>query len=160
MCIIVCIIILPLSSSSNNRGRWIPLWDGIGMSASGLCVLHCAAMPIVIALLPFWPVAQALHGWMHLAFAVIIVPATVSALWIGFRRKRTFLTPALLTGGLAVILAALLIEPIEQSKVAETLMTLAGSSLLIAGHWRNWKSGASCSASSSRQGHRGSQCND
>lgn len=131
------------------------------MSASGLCVLHCAAMPIVIALLPFWPVAQALHGWMHLAFAVIIVPATVSALWIGFRRNnRTFLTPALLTGGLAVILAALFIEPIEQSKVAETLTTLAGSSLLIAGHWRNWKSGASCSASSSRQGHRGSQCND
>ena len=146
---------LPLTP--DNREQRIPLWDGIGMSASGLCVLHCAAMPVVLALLPFWPLANALHGWLHLMFAIIIVPATAVALWVGYRRGRSRLTAALLVGGLSVILAAFFIG---HSGLAETMTTLAGSGLLIAGHWRNWKSGATCNAKSVQHGDGGMRCND
>lgn len=120
-------------------------FDRLGLSLSGICIVHCLALPVGLALLPLWPAALHLHEWLHFVFAIVIVPTTAIAMWYGYRRHGSIGIVSLLGVGLLVVLSALLIghsTPVLQ--VTETMVTLAGSSLLILGHWRNWKYTGSC----------------
>lgn len=55
-------------------------WDRIGISLSGLCMVHCMVMPVVLAALPLWSMAETLHDWLHPLFLVSLVPISVMAL--------------------------------------------------------------------------------
>lgn len=120
------------------------LWDRIGIGVSGLCLVHCLFVPIVLALLPLWPLAEVVHAWLHPVFAVLLVPTTLLAMRSGFRQHRAWHVQGLLGGGLVVILAAGVLGHAMPGAFSETLVTLVGSVLLITGHWRNWRLCASC----------------
>lgn len=75
--------------------------DRIGFAASMLCAIHCAAMPLVLALLPTFGLG--LGGWIDIDQAVVVFASVLAAatLTIGWRRHRAFrawrlLIPALL----------------------------------------------------------------
>ena len=111
-------------------------WDRIGMSLSGICAIHCVLTPLVFAVLPIWSTSEAVHAWLHPALAVLIVPVTMLAIRGCLRRHGPRHVPVLLALGLAFILAAALAHDLL-GEGGETLATLSGSALLIAGHWRN-----------------------
>lgn len=127
-------------------GRWRRSlnWDRLGISLSGVCAVHCLALPVLLALLPLWPVAAQVHAWLHALFAIVIIPTTLAAMWYGYRRHGSTGTLSLLGIGLLVVLAALVVGHENGGLVSETVITLAGSSLLIFGHWRNWRFTGSC----------------
>lgn len=149
-CVLTCVlpplIFMPRASFSDRAmslRRAINL-DRLGLGLSGLCIVHCLALPVGLALLPLWPVAAQIHIWLHAVFAVVIVPTTLAAMWYGYRRHGSYGTLSLLGLGLITVLAALLIGHEAPGEVTETLVTLSGSSLLILGHWRNWSFTGSC----------------
>lgn len=111
-------------------------WDRFGMGLSGLCAVHCLLLPSALFLLPLWPAVGVLHAWLHPVLAAVVAPTTLLAMWEGFRRHRCTATLALLGLGLLLVLAALAAHEALGAR-GETLLNLAGSGLLIAGHWCN-----------------------
>jgi hypothetical protein len=117
-------------------------WDRIGISLSGLCVLHCLSLPVVLALLPMWTLGESFHSWLHPVFAIILVPTTFVAAVGGFRRHGNWQVVWFLATGLTVIVVAGFLGHDRPGAQLETIVTVAGSALLITGHVLNWRSGA------------------
>ncbi len=111
-------------------------WDRLGISISGLCAVHCLFFPVAITLLPFWPVAESIHDWTHPVLFLLIVPTVVFAL----RGKRWDGPIGLyLLAGLFVVGAAWMLHDVLVGDWGEAVLTLAGSALLVRGHWLNYK---------------------
>lgn len=110
-------------------------WDRVGISLSGFCAVHCLFFPIAIALLPLWPAAEAIHNWTHPILFILIVPTVYLALRDGVEDKRI---PAFLYTGLVVIGVAWLLHD-WLGDFGEAAVTMAGSALLVLGHWFNYK---------------------
>lgn len=117
------------------------LLDRVGISLSGLCVLHCLLLPVLLALLPMWGLGEAVHAWLHPVFAVVLVPTTFLAAAVGFARHESFNAVGLLAAGLTAIVVAGFLGHDRPGTVVETAITVLGSALLIAGHIVNWRLG-------------------
>ena len=80
--------------------------DPLGVSASILCAIHCAVLPLLMASLPILGInilhnALFEYGMIALAFAI-----GTTALWHGFTRHHHKLTPWLLfTAGMCCLIA-------------------------------------------------------
>jgi hypothetical protein len=130
--------------------RFLPMWaesspaDRIGVVLSGACLVHCLVLPLVLPLLATASDA-AEHPLVHLALALLIIPTTLWAAWHGYQHHRNVAISGLLVAGGVVISVALLLG--EQlgaaahlrGETAETILTVAGSVMLVSGHWRNWQ---------------------
>lgn len=111
-------------------------FDASAMLLSGLCLLHCLALPLLAAALPLFGVwAEA--EWVHVVFVAIAAPLAGLALWRGHRRDALpwpLWTLAAL--GLLGLLAGAFGIPDEAS---ETAMTVSGSVALASAHLWNWR---------------------
>ncbi|MCW0377706.1 hypothetical protein NB697_000552 [Xanthomonas sacchari] len=111
-------------------------FDASAMVLSGLCLLHCLALPLLAAALPLFGVwAEA--EWVHVVFVAIAAPLAGLALWRGHRRDALpwpLWTLAAL--GLLSLLAGAFGIPDEAS---ETAMTVSGSLALAGAHLWNWR---------------------
>lgn len=110
-------------------------WDRIGIGLSGFCAIHCLFFPVVVALLPLWPVAESIHFWTHPILFLLIVPTVYYAIRKSELPRKI---PVLLYSGLAVIALAWLLHDLA-GLWGESIITMAGSALLITGHWFNFK---------------------
>jgi hypothetical protein len=120
------------------------LWDRLGLGVSTICAVHCLFFPVLIAILP---VASAtfMHEWAHPVFAVLIAPTVYFASKRShFDRKIT----GLLTVGLALILTGWIGGHHLAGLWFETGVTVAGSAVLIWGHWLNYRHHQTCSVAS------------
>lgn len=119
-------------------------WDRIGLILSGICMVHCLALPVFLSTLPLWPVGEALHEWLHPIFALLLVPVTLTAGYAGYRKHRKLEVWMWLSVGLVGVLIAGVWGHLAPGTVAETSLTVSGSVLLIIGHWRNWRLDRCC----------------
>lgn len=111
-------------------------WDLAGVVLSGICLLHCTLLPLLLALLPV--VGAHYHGdeRLHMLVTVLVVPVAVLALALGFRRHGQAWIPALGALGLVLILAA----PVYHETLGELLegaVTAVGGLGLVAAHLAN-----------------------
>lgn len=119
-------------------------WDKLGISVSGICLVHCLLLPVVISILPIWTSAQQVHGWLHPVFAVLLIPTTILALVIGYKRHRSRRVVALMAVGLLLVVVAAIPAFHNPGIVFETVLTMSGSAFLIAGHLLNWRLSKAC----------------
>jgi ABC-type phosphate transport system permease subunit len=109
--------------------------DSIAIGISVTCLVHCLALPVLIALLPVWSawleVPESFHAWL-VAFAL---PFSLGVLWQSARRQSWFgaLWPGI--GGLALMAAALAVA----HPGMEAVITSLGSLMLAAAHFTNWR---------------------
>ncbi len=110
------------------------VFDVSAIALSGLCLLHCLALPLLAALLPLfgtWSEAE----WVHGVFVLIAVPLTSYALWRAHRHRPLPAALWLLAGtGLALLLAG---ASGGLGERAETPLTVAGSLALASTHLWN-----------------------
>lgn len=85
--------------------------------------------------MPLFPVAETLHLWTHPILFLLIVPTVYYA--VRNARLPTYIR-ALLYNGLFVIALAWILHDIV-GNWGESMITMAGSALLISGHWYNFK---------------------
>lgn len=109
-------------------------WDGVGVVLSGLCLVHCLAVPLALSGLSLWGVAHLIH-W---GLAWMLVPVAILAAIPGYRVHRRPSVLVLFGLGLAAILAALFWESLL-GPLVHTTMTMGGGVLLIGAHLLNWQ---------------------
>lgn len=107
----------------------------MGITLSGFCAIHCLFFPVAVALMPLWPVAESLHRWTHPLLFLLILPTVVFAIRKSDGDRSVF---RLLAFGLVVIALAWLLHGWIGSW-GESLVTLAGSALLVTGHLKNYR---------------------
>jgi hypothetical protein len=121
------------------------LWDRFGLGLSAICAIHCLFFPVLVALLPLLSVSPFLAEWLHPLFIVLIAPTVYFASKRShFDRKIT----RLLGSGFLLVLAGWLIGHFWLGFWVETGSTLAGSLLLIRGHWLNYRHHQTCTVKS------------
>jgi len=121
------------------------LWDRLGIGVSGICAIHCLAFPVLISVLPLLSIAPILHQWAHPVFIVLLVPI------VYFAAKRSHYDlkiTTLLLSGLVLVVTGWLAGHYWLGIVFETVVTVLGSAVLIAGHWLNYRHHRVCKNSS------------
>lgn len=111
-------------------------WDRLGVGLSGLCVIHCLVLPIMVSLLPLYPVAEDIHEWSHPILLILIIPAAYFSLRSG---NATRFAMVLLISGVMLLLLAWGFHDAFDDRNGEFLLTLSGSIMLITGHWLTFK---------------------
>ncbi len=122
-------------------------FDRFAIVLSGLCAIHCIALPIIATLIPLLSIAIQ-HGhsthefWFHQFILLFIVPISLIALIFGFRTHKSW-TPVIVAGiGLTILtLTALFIEDFltvyHLPDRVETLFTVTGGIIHATGHILN-----------------------
>ena len=117
---------------SDARAPGIDLAESAAVTASLLCMVHCLALPLAIALLPSLSNVLTVPERFHIGILLFAAPMAAFALLTGWRLHGRIAPLALGLPGIALLGIALLLP------AHETLLTVAGSLLLVAGHLRNW----------------------
>ena len=123
------------------RAAAAPWLDGLAISLSAVCVVHCLALPVAIALLPalsqWLQLPEAIHAWL-LACAI---PVSMAVLGRSVHRHRAARGTLLLgIAGLALMGGALL----APTDAFETVVTVCGATLLAWAHLKNWRRRGRC----------------
>jgi len=109
-----------------------PPLDATGIVLSSLCIIHCLAVPLIATGALVWVASEAIHIGLTIALAGVVVLVA----WPGYRLHRRVSVPAMLVGGLVVLVVAILSDD-PLGEYAETSLTVFGSAMLTAGHLLN-----------------------
>ena len=126
-----------------NSPRPVPagnVWDSIAIGASFTCLVHCLALPMLIALLPAWSKFLDVPESFHLWVLVLAAPVSLTVLLRAARGKPGYPPLRIGIAGLAIMALGLLVE----GEVLEAIVTSIGASLLACGHILNWRARRPC----------------
>ena len=122
--------VMPITNSSLRRA------DRFGMAASFLCAVHCALLPLALALLP--ALGLNVGEWIDFdqAFVVFATVLGVTTLTVGYRRHRAFRAWLLLVPGLVLVWAGAF-TLLHDHGLAHAVIMVTGGLLLAAAHLVN-----------------------
>lgn len=121
---------MAISSPSARRAA---LWHRFGMGLSFLCLLHCLALPWLLASLPVVMLAALPEGvrenaWVH---AALIAPVLLVSGPVLLRGRPGAAQVMLVLAAFAALIGGLF----APDEAAEQGLTVAGTVLLLAAHW-------------------------
>ena len=109
--------------------------DGAAVCLSGLCIIHCLALPIFASMLPILgSVAEA--EWVHKAFVLLTIPISMTAIFWSLRSDLVWLFGGLVTIGLGFLIAGAFVEALHDY---ETLLTVSGALIVSIAHILRWR---------------------
>ena len=129
----------PLRSAFDRRPvrRPAPVLDRLGATGSLLCAIHCALLPLAIALLPSFGIAAWLGEGFERGFVVFAsLLGLVTLIW-GYRRHRAVRALGLLVPGLSALWLGVLVQPLHEAVVPHAVVMTLGGSLVGLAHLAN-----------------------
>lgn len=117
--------------------------DYAGIAASMLCLAHCLAMPLLLAVFPLLGM-QGEHHDLHDVLLLGVTAPVLLALVPGWLAHRDPAPLVLGLAGLGVLLVAVLYLGPAFGQGAETALAVLSSVLLIAAHRRNHRFCKAC----------------
>ena len=122
-------------------------FDRIAITLSCVCVIHCIALPIIASFIPLFAATlhhgYALHQfWFHYFILIFILPFSILAIILGYRRHRQILPAIIAAAGLSIlvftsIFAGTLISNHIIPYEGETWLTISGGIVHAIGHIMN-----------------------
>ena len=112
------------------------LIEGIAVGATIACLIHCLALPLLIAAIPVISSALPIPEHFHLIALALAIPATAGALFAGYRRHRVW--APLIAGTIGLTLLTLGATHWGETQL-ETPVTVLGSIAIAAAHLTNWR---------------------
>ena len=122
-------------------------FDRIAIALSCVCVIHCIALPIIASFIPIFAVTlihgHALHEfWFHYFILIFILPFSILAIILGYRRHKQILPVVIAATGLSIlvftsIFAGALISNNIIPYEGETWLTFSGGIVHALGHIMN-----------------------
>lgn len=126
--------------------NYVSHWDKLGIAGSGLCLVHCLALPIVVGVLPSLGLAFLADEVVHEILAFALIAFAGLAFIPGYRRHRDRRVLGLMATGLGLILFATWGAAIvDLHGAGETVLSVAGSLFLISAHYLNHSFCKNCS---------------
>ena len=114
-----------------------PLLDRLGATGSLLCAIHCALLPLLIALLPSLGIAAWLGDGFEQGFVLFATLLGVFTLAWGYRRHRAVRALWLLLPGLAALRIGVAYAPLHHTLVAHAIVMTFGGTLVGLAHLAN-----------------------
>ena len=121
------------------------IFDKAGMAISFLCLLHCIALPLLMALLPWMSTSLGEDEGVHKACAAFVLPIGLMALASGYRQHRQgwifcWGMAGLVCVGAAAVAGHQLGESLEHS------LSVLGSIQVVLAHYLNLRYQRECCA--------------
>lgn len=113
-------------------------FDQIAIALSAVCIVHCLAVPLVLALLPIAAISLGqghFHGWL----LWLVVPTSVLGLGLGYRIHKRSALLGLGGLGVTVIAVAATWGHGRWPEWLEIGLNIAGSLVLGYAHWQNFR---------------------
>lgn len=125
-----------IAKTTFPRGLVEDWLDRAATVASLLCLLHCLALPLLIAALPSLAKVLDVPESFHMAVVIFALPSSLLALLSGKAKHRSPLPLLVGLAGLAALIVAL---ALLHDSALETPATVVGSVALAAAHVWNWR---------------------
>jgi hypothetical protein len=97
--------------------------------------VHCLALPFIVVGVPF--LAQYAETHLHYQVLVLVIPLSVLALAIGYRRHRNARIVAGGALGMLLLVVGATVAHTQLGLAADRVFTIAGSLLLATAHFFN-----------------------
>ncbi|WP_043798234.1 MerC domain-containing protein [Arenimonas composti] len=116
----------------------LPPWaDRLGAFGAFLCALHCALIPVALALVPTFGLGLASWHGFEATFVALATVLAVTSLYLGYRGHRAYHAWLLVGPGLALTWAGLLYQPLHTSVVPHAVAMAVGGVLIAIAHLVN-----------------------
>ena len=113
------------------------LIDRIGATGSIVCAVHCALLPVAIAVLPSLGIAVWLGDGFEQAFVLFATLLGLFSVVWGYRRHGAIRALGLLVPGLAALWAGVLYAPLHHALVPHAVAMTLGGTLVGLAHVAN-----------------------
>ena len=124
-----------MPSSTNIFGR--TNWDSLGAAASLLCLVHCVLTPMVLALSPALATLLPGSNTTHRVLIFFVVSLGLLAFLSGYKKHRRRLVLLPMTAGMLLVAFGAFGDNYLHTTLNETLVAMAGSTLLVLAHGLN-----------------------
>lgn len=112
------------------------LMDTLGAAGSFLCALHCASLPLLVALVPALGLTLLADHAFERGFVLVAAAFAAASLWLGYRRHRAFRALMFLLPGVAV-LALGAFTPLHADPLPHAVLMSVGGTLVACAHLLN-----------------------
>jgi hypothetical protein len=120
--------------------------DNLGMTASTLCAIHCAAVPVLFTSLPLVGLGFLANPWVEWIMITLALVVGISSIGTSyFRLHHRVLPLALLIGGFIIII----IGHLFITSWIEAVIVPAGGFMIAIAHFVNYKYAGTCRAGDS-----------
>ncbi|MDQ3510392.1 MAG: MerC domain-containing protein, partial [Pseudomonadota bacterium] len=113
------------------------LLDRFGAYGSLLCAVHCALLPVLLALLPSLGLASVFGENFERGFVVFATLLGLFSVVWGYRHHRAVRALWLLIPGLVLLWSGVLYRPLHESMLLHAVAMTAGGSLVAFAHLAN-----------------------
>jgi drug/metabolite transporter (DMT)-like permease len=114
-------------------------FDQAAIALSAVCIVHCLAVPVLIAVLPIAALSFGDATHFHALMLWLVVPTSVAGFGLGFRVHRRLGLVLLGAAGVAVLVAAALWGHSVWRESFEIGVSVVGGLILAAAHWLNFR---------------------
>ncbi|MEM1145493.1 MAG: MerC domain-containing protein [Pseudomonadota bacterium] len=116
-----------------------PLADKVAVGLSGLCAIHCLALPFAIALSPAIASLAISDESFHLWMVAAVIPISFFAIGTGFRVHKRASVVLICVVGLVFITGAALAGHEYLGENGERALTLFGALMIAVSHFLNYR---------------------
>ncbi|MDQ1093697.1 hypothetical protein QE400_003110 [Xanthomonas sacchari] len=111
--------------------------DRLGATGSLLCAVHCAVLPLALALLPSLGLAMWLGEGVERSLVLFVTCLGLFSLVLGYRRHRAWQALGLLVLGLLALWAGLLVPALHHAVAPHAAIMTFGGTLVGLAHLLN-----------------------
>ncbi|GHH48412.1 MULTISPECIES: MerC domain-containing protein [Gammaproteobacteria] len=113
------------------------LLDRFGATGSLLCAVHCAVLPLALAVAPSLGLSFWLGDTVERTIVVFVTLLGLFSLLLGYRRHHALRALGLLLPGLAALWAGVLYDPLHHAAVPHAVVMTLGGTLVAVAHLMN-----------------------
>ena len=112
-------------------------FDNLGIFASMLCLVHCLAMPFIIALLPFMGLQFLESHESHMWLGGLIIAFALAAIVPGYLKHRKVAILLGMLTGIGLVLSGSFLSHVMHTHEHELWILITGNLMLVATHLFN-----------------------
>jgi hypothetical protein len=140
------------AGSNGVSGGMLVLADALGAFSAATCAVHCALLPVIMALLPALGIGALASSGFEYRYVAFASALALSSIWQGYRRHRNLRALAVLVLGLSAVWGGLMVPILHEQPIAHSVVMGLGGALIAAAHLINLRRshahrvGSACSA--------------